>query len=214
MIKFSRKSEERLKGLHPDLVKVVRRAAQISDLDFTVLEGMRTLERQRELVKKGASQTMNSRHLTGHAVDLAPLSKGVVTWEWPLYYKLEKIMKQAAKDVKVDIEWGGDWKKFKDGPHWQLPFNKYPKGKSFVTAAVESDKPITNETENQAKTKAVATIATGTVSSTGVAYEPVIKGVEILTSQQGEFSSGDWLRVGLALVIVVGTVWLAWKKLK
>lgn len=213
MIKLSNKSLGRLKGLHPDLVKVVKRAAEISDLDFTVLEGMRTIERQRELVKKGASQTMNSRHLTGHAVDLAPLSNGVVSWDWPLYYKLEKIVKKAAKDVGVTIEWGGDWKKFKDGPHWQLPFSKYPKTQKFV-AEIDSENPITNETETSAKSKAGAALATGAASGATVAYEPVVKGVEVLTSQQGELSSGDWLRIGVALLLVAGTVWLAWKKLK
>ena len=121
------KSKERLTGVHPDLVKVVNRAIQITDIDFTVLEGLRTVERQRQLVKAGASKTMNSRHITGHAVDLAPLLNGAVSWDWPLYHKRAKHVKQAAKDVGITIEWGGDWRTFKDGPHWQLPFGKYPK---------------------------------------------------------------------------------------
>ena len=121
------KSKAKLTGVHPDLVKVVNRAIQITDIDFTVLEGLRTVERQRQLVKAGASKTMNSRHITGHAVDLAPLLNGAVSWDWPLYKRLAPIVKQAAKDVGVTIEWGGDWRTFKDGPHWQLPFGKYPK---------------------------------------------------------------------------------------
>ena len=121
------KSKAKLTGVHPDLVKVVNRAIQITDIDFTVLEGLRTVERQRQLVKAGASKTMNSRHITGHAVDLAPLLNGAVSWDWPLYHKLAKHVKQAAKDVGVTIEWGGGWRTFKDGPHWQLPFGKYPK---------------------------------------------------------------------------------------
>ena len=121
------KSKAKLTGVHPDLVKVVNRAIQITDIDFTVLEGLRTVERQRQLVKAGASKTMNSRHITGHAVDLAPLLNGAVSWDWPLYHKLAKHVKQASKDVGVTIEWGGDWRMFKDGPHWQLPFGKYPK---------------------------------------------------------------------------------------
>lgn len=124
---FGQRSKDRMKGLHCDLLRVFERAIAISDIDFTVLEGMRTLERQKVLYKQGATRTMNSRHLTGHAIDVAPLVDGEVRWDWPLYHKLAKIIKQAAKDVGVPIEWGGDWKTFKDGPHWQLPFKSYPK---------------------------------------------------------------------------------------
>ena len=156
---------------------------------------------------------MNSRHLTGHAVDLAPTSNGQVSWDWPLYHRLEKIVKQAAKDVKVTVEWGGDWKKFKDGPHWQLPFSKYPKTQTFV-AEVDEAKPITNETDKQSQAKAITTAAGGATSTVALGYEPVIKAVEVLSDQQSEFSSGDYLRIGVALLVLVGTVWLVWKKLK
>jgi len=130
-ITLSPRSVERLSGAHPDLAKVVMRAAAISDLDFTVLEVLRTLDRQKELVAKGASETMRSRHLPGangksHAVDLAPMIGGQVSWDWPLYHKLADIIKRAAHDVGVPIEWGGDWTTFKDGPHWQLPWKAYP----------------------------------------------------------------------------------------
>ena len=125
--KLGAKSRERLQGVHPDLVKVVERAIATTDIDFTVLEGLRTVARQRQLVAAGASKTMNSRHITGHAVDLAPLLNGKVSWDWPLYHRLAKVVKQAAADVGVPIEWGGDWRNFRDGPHWQLPFGKYPK---------------------------------------------------------------------------------------
>lgn len=120
------RSQQRLQGVHPDLVKVVRRAIQITKVDFTVLEGLRTIERQRELVRKGASKTMNSRHLTGHAVDIAPWVNGKVTWDWKWYHKLSPAVFQAAKELKVPIEWGGNWKSFPDGPHWQLPWKDYP----------------------------------------------------------------------------------------
>lgn len=128
---LSEKSLAKLSGAHPDLQKVIKRAAALSSIDFTVLEVVRTLARQKELVAKGASTTMNSRHLAGkdgksRAVDIAPLDGGQVSWAWPLYNKLAPIVKQAAKDVGVPIEWGGDWKSFKDGPHWQLPFKVYP----------------------------------------------------------------------------------------
>lgn len=123
------RSLSRLQGVHPDLVRVVKRAAAMSDLDFTVLEGLRTVERQKELFKQGATRTMNSRHLTGHAVDLAPMLDGKVSWEWPLYHRLAKIVKAAAAAEGVAVTWGGSWAKFRDGPHWELSWKAYPKGK-------------------------------------------------------------------------------------
>jgi peptidoglycan L-alanyl-D-glutamate endopeptidase CwlK len=123
------RSLARLEGVHPDLVRVVKKAAAMSSLDFTVLEGLRTLARQKELFDLGATTTMKSRHLDGHAVDLAPMVGGTVRWDWPLYGRLASIVKAAAKAEKVPIEWGGDWRTFKDGPHWQLPWKQYPKGK-------------------------------------------------------------------------------------
>jgi len=121
------KSKLRLQGVHPDLVKVVERAIEITRVDFTVLEGIRTETRQRKLVKKGASTTMRSRHLTGHAVDLGAYVDGTVRWDWPLYYTIADAMKQAAQELKVDMEWGGDWKSFPDGPHYQLSWKSYPR---------------------------------------------------------------------------------------
>lgn len=124
--KLGKRSQERLVGVHPDLVKVVERAITLTTVDFTVLEGLRTSERQAQLVKAGASQTMNSRHLTGHAVDLGAWVGGQVRWDWPLYHKIAKAMKMAASDLEIAIEWGGDWQSFPDGPHWQLPWKEYP----------------------------------------------------------------------------------------
>ena len=121
------RSRQRLAGLHPDLVKVVERAIEITEVDFTVLEGMRTVARQRQLMASGATRTMNSRHLTGHAVDLGAWVGGEVRWDWPLYHKIAAAMKQAARELDQPIEWGGDWRSFKDGPHWQLPWKQYPK---------------------------------------------------------------------------------------
>ena len=120
------RSKKRLEGVHPDLVRVVERAIELTEVDFTVLEGMRTVARQKKLVAKGASTTMNSRHLTGHAVDIGAWVGGTVRWDWPLYYKLAEAMKQAAKELNVDLEWGGDWKSFKDGPHFELSWAAYP----------------------------------------------------------------------------------------
>ena len=127
MYSLSQRSQDRLSGVHPDLVAVVARAIKITTVDFTVLEGMRSESRQKELVNSGASQTMNSRHLTGHAVDLGAWVDGQVRWDWPLYYKISDAMKQASDELQMPIEWGGDWKSLKDGPHYQLPRNTNPK---------------------------------------------------------------------------------------
>ena len=116
----------KLKGLHPDLVKVVNRAWGIAPGSFRVTEGLRTKERQKELLDAGATTTMNSRHITGHAVDIAAEVAGKVRWDWPLYRNLAVVFKEAAKIEGVPIEWGGDWKSFKDGPHYQLPWRSYP----------------------------------------------------------------------------------------
>ena len=126
MYVLSRKSLDRLAGVHPDLVRVVKRAIEITTVDFAVLEGVRSKARQEQLVTAGASQTMNSRHITGHAVDLGAYVSGSVRWDWPLYYKIADAVKQAAAELGVPIEWGGDWRTFKDGPHFQLPHKEYP----------------------------------------------------------------------------------------
>ena len=122
---LSAKSQSRLVGVHPKLVAVVNRAIAITPIDFAVLEGVRTIERQKELVKAGASQTMRSRHLSGHAVDLGAIVDGQVRWDWALYNKLALSVKEAARQLNTPIEWGGDWK-MRDGPHFQLTWREYP----------------------------------------------------------------------------------------
>lgn len=124
--KLSRRSLERLQKVHPDLVKVVLLAIELTEVDFGVTEGVRTIEKQREYFAKGASKTMNSRHLTGHAVDLVAYIGSEVRWDWPLYYKIADAMKRAANSLNVPIVWGGDWKSFKDGPHFELDRKVYP----------------------------------------------------------------------------------------
>jgi len=124
MYKLSLRSKQRLSGVHPDLVDVVKRAIEITEQDFSVTEGIRHIERQRQLVATGKSTTLNSRHLTGHAVDLVPYP---VSWDWEHFYPIADAMKQAAEELDVDLEWGGDWKSFPDGPHFQLNWQKYPK---------------------------------------------------------------------------------------
>jgi len=126
----------KLDGVHEDLVKVVERAAEITTQPFIITEGLRSIERQKKLVASGASTTMRSRHLTGHAVDLAAFidldgsgdytASENIRWDWPLYAAISISMKDAAKELGIPIEWGGDWKSFKDGPHFQLPWVEYP----------------------------------------------------------------------------------------
>jgi len=133
-MELSASSKSKLKGVHPDLVRVVSRCAKDwTDKQFTfgLTCGVRTLEEQKVLVKKGASKTLKSRHIPAlngysHAVDVVAFIDGKVRWDWPLYDKIAKAMKAAAKAEKVSIEWGGDWVSFKDGPHFQLPWDSYP----------------------------------------------------------------------------------------
>ena len=150
---ISARSELRLAGVHPDLVRVVRNLAKGGAL-FRVEEGLRTVERQRQLVAAGASQTMNSRHITGHAVDLLPLVDGQHTWDWQYYYPMADAVADAARKEGVPLIWGGAWgrlvqdwpkgsakaaqdayvaerraagrKPFLDGPHFELPVGSYP----------------------------------------------------------------------------------------
>ena len=126
MRKYSQRSLDNLKGIHPDLRRVIDRALQDSPLDFVVIEGLRTRERQVEMVASGASQTMNSRHLTGHAVDLLPIGPRGPAFDWPLYDKLGPAVKEAADREGVTLVWGGDWKSFRDGPHFELDRKRYP----------------------------------------------------------------------------------------
>jgi peptidoglycan L-alanyl-D-glutamate endopeptidase CwlK len=128
---LDRRSQSWLREVHPDLRKVIEKAS-LGPITFFVTEGVRTLERQRQLFAAGASKTMNSRHLPGktnglsHAVDLAVTLQGEIRWDWPLYAKLAEQVKAAASELGVPITWGGDWKSLKDGPHFELPWEKYP----------------------------------------------------------------------------------------
>jgi peptidoglycan L-alanyl-D-glutamate endopeptidase CwlK len=124
--RLSNRSLSRLDGVHTHLVEVVMEAIRRTEVDFAVLEGLRTLDRQKQLVASGASTTMNSRHLTGHAVDLGAWVDGELRWDWPLYYKIADAMFEASEHCGVDLEWGGHWKSFPDGPHWQLSWKSYP----------------------------------------------------------------------------------------
>jgi len=151
--KLGTKSLNELVGVHPDLVVVVKRAIELTVQDFAVHDGIRTLEEQKRLVANGASQTLDSRHITGHAVDLVPVINGKLRWEWEPIYMIADAVRIAARQFGVPIRWGGAWdvaftgsdespedlvldysarrrqagkKAFIDGPHFELPKDKYP----------------------------------------------------------------------------------------
>jgi peptidoglycan L-alanyl-D-glutamate endopeptidase CwlK len=111
---LGRTSRKNLVGVHNSLILVCERAIVLSDVDFTIGEGLRTLERQKQLVASGASQTLNSQHLKqadgwGHAVDLWALISAQVSWDWPLYFTLAKAMRTASLELGIPLVWGGVW---------------------------------------------------------------------------------------------------------
>jgi peptidoglycan L-alanyl-D-glutamate endopeptidase CwlK len=149
--RLSQRSRSRLLGVHSDLVRVVALAIQYTPVDFMVIEGVRSTERQAELVKAGASQTMNSRHISGHAVDLGAVVDGKLRWDWPLYPQIARGMQRASRELRIPVRWGGCWqlladindpeeavaqytaarraqgrRAFLDGPHFELPVERYP----------------------------------------------------------------------------------------
>jgi len=124
--RLSKRSEARLVGVHPRLVALVREAMALTPVDFMVTEGLRTPARQAALVRAGASRTKNSRHLTGHAVDVVALVDGQVRWDWPLYPRIAAAFKAAAARQGTAIVWGGDWKSLRDGPHFELDRKAFP----------------------------------------------------------------------------------------
>jgi peptidoglycan LD-endopeptidase CwlK len=124
--RLSSRSRARLVGVHPALIDVVEAAITRTPVDFMITEGLRTAERQAVLVKAGASRTTRSRHLTGHAVDVAALVEGRVRWDWPLYGRIAEAFKAAALELKTPLIWGGDWKTLRDGPHFELDRRAFP----------------------------------------------------------------------------------------
>ena len=128
---FGPRSLLKMRGVHPDLVEVMKLAIKNSSIDLIILEGVRPYDRQVELVNRGASQTLDSLHLVqedgwGHALDVAPYINRRASWHWPHYHRIAPVIKGAAAELGVPIEWGGDWNSFKDGPHWQLPRKIFP----------------------------------------------------------------------------------------
>ena len=118
MFKLSGRSISKLEGVKPELVEVVEKAITLTKVDFGVIEGLRTEEKQRELVAAGASQTMKSKHLTGDAVDLMAYVNGRGCWELNVYDEIADAMKEAAYELDVMIRWGAAWN-IKDLALWE-----------------------------------------------------------------------------------------------
>jgi peptidoglycan L-alanyl-D-glutamate endopeptidase CwlK len=125
MYKFGTRSISRLQGVHPDLVRVMEKSITNSPHDFSITEGLRTSERQRELVAQGASRTLMSRHLTGHAVDIAIIKDGKAVWDFPLYEEVANHIEKVAISEGVALVWGGRWRGLRDGPHYELDRKVY-----------------------------------------------------------------------------------------
>ena len=120
MYKFSNRSLNNLKGVDERLVDLMTEVLKRSKYDFGITEGLRTKERQAQLVKEGKSQTMNSYHLKGKAVDIVIYINNKVTWDLKYYKEVANQVKSLAAEKGLKITWGGDWKSLIDGPHFQL----------------------------------------------------------------------------------------------
>ena len=129
MFKFSQKSLEKLNGVHPDLVRVIKRALELSPVDFSITQGVRTQAEQNALYEQGRTKpgpivtwTKKSKHIEGLAVDVVPHP---VDWDDLNKFKqIANAVKLAACELGVNIIWGGDWIKNKDYPHFELADKK------------------------------------------------------------------------------------------
>lgn len=183
--KYSKRSLTNLRGIHPDLRRVIDRALQDSPLDFIVIEGLRTPERQAELVASGASRTLNSRHITGHAVDLLPIGPNGPRFDWPLYDRLGPAVLAAAKAEGVALDWGGDWRAFRDGPHFELSRAVYP-ASDWTTGdvpPVERTSPAQSSTVQAAGAQIAASVgaaASGIAALDGTTQIVVVGGAVVI----------------------------------
>ena len=124
---FGARSKRCLVGVHRDLIKIAERALAVSRIDFGIHCGLRTEDQQAVLVRTGKSLTMNSRHITGHAIDCHPWIGGEIPWGfWPHWETMAQAFMLASDELGIPIEWGGNWARLVDGPHFQLPRDKYP----------------------------------------------------------------------------------------
>lgn len=213
MLKLTARDKTRLKGVHPDLIKVLDKYLEIGTVPIIVIEGMRTLATQKKYLARGATTTLRSRHLTGHAIDIGP--RDTPLSHWPPYYKIAEDFKKAAKLVGVTIEWGGDWRKFKDGPHWQLPWNKYP---ANMPAGSNNTPVAFVSTEGTTAVSKASMLGIGGFGGSSVAIGDSFSAISSsIENQQYELSSGDLIRVGIAIVILGTTLvglYLSWRNYK
>lgn len=226
MAQIDKKSLALIEPLHPDLKRVILRAFEISDVPMKVTEGMRTIERQRELKAKGLSKTLNSRHLTGHAVDLVPnydaTGDGKITgddlYSWAAIRKVMAIMKKAAQLEGVPLEAGGDWKKFPDGPHYQLPWKQYPAVKKMAffgaSSVGELDEVMSDPRYDESdliqplhKQKGFLGGLLGGAGGIAVVTDSLIGVKDSLDQAQGYASEGSLLGLAIGALIVVGVAY-------
>ena len=200
MRSYSQRSLTSLNGVHPDLRRVIDRALQDSQLDFAVIEGLRTRKRQEQLVASGASQTMNSRHLTGHAVDLLPIDPvtGKGEFAWPLYDQFGPAVKTAAKKEGVPIIWGGDWTSFKDGPHFELDRRVYDNSKWATSELPAQGR--TSVTQSGTVRASAVTVASGAGSA-----------VAALSALD---STAQYIVLAFAGVAVLAGIWIMRERLR
>jgi len=213
MLKLTSRDRTRLKGVHPDLVRVLEKYLEIGTVPIFVIEGLRTLATQKKYLARGATTTLKSRHLTGHAIDIGP--RDTPLSHWPPYYKIAEDMKKAAKLAGVSIEWGGDWKRFKDGPHWQLPWKTYP---AKMPAEAMKFAATPQDTEGASAVRKASMFGVGGISGSGVAIgDTLITLSDAISGQQYELTSGDIVRIVIAGVIIVTTLaglWMTYKTYK
>ena len=129
MHSFSKRSLGNLEGIHEDLRAVCEKAIELSEefgVDFIVTDGCRTMEEQVAFVKAGKSRTLHSRHLGGFAVDVVALVNGRVSYDKEPMSRVAACFKKAALKLRIPLNWGGDWKTFKDTPHFELDKGSYP----------------------------------------------------------------------------------------
>lgn len=197
--KYSARSLKNLNGIHPDLRRAIDRALQDSELDFVVIEGLRTKERQKQLVASGASKTMNSRHLTGHAVDLVPIGpNGKAAFDWPLYHKLGPAVKEAAAKEGVAIVWGGDWTSFKDGPHFELDRKVYPEGE-WVSKAKP---PVERTAPSQSTTVQASAVQIASGAGAGIAAVGALDG------------TAQVVALAFAGIVILAAAWIMRERIK
>ena len=218
---INERSRKALTGVHPDLVRVVEAASERCPVPMVVTEGLRNLDRQKQLVAAGKSWTLNGRHLTGHAVDIVDGDN--FGYECADLDKIACAMKAAAADLKIPLVWGGDWKS-KDTPHFELCRKAYPaSGVDATTRVIEASAKVAKARPTVAVVATSVAVAAETVATNGVPAVPQ-KAVESLTNVAGWLDAGKGLKghggavwgdpLILIVVVIVAAIWFGPKLLK